>query len=73
MGDHFAFIQSSYSSNFFKGYTIGPGSPNNPVGTVFGWFQFFDPGDRVLGLLRFHSLRISEKNAVANYVQVGLW
>ena len=73
MGDHFALGQTGDFANFFKGYTIGPGSPNNPIRTVFGRFRFFDPCDRVVGLLRIHKSRISEKNAVANYVQVGLW
>ena len=55
MGDHLALGESSNLTNFLKGDAVGPGRPNNPIWTVFGRLWFFDPGNRVVGLLRFHS------------------
>ena len=57
MGDHFALGKTGDFINFLKGNPIGPGSPNDPIRTVLGWFRFFHPGDRILGLLGVHLMK----------------
>lgn len=52
--DDLAFAQPSYLENFFKGYAIGPGGPDNPIRVVLGRLGFFDPCNGELGLLRIH-------------------
>ena len=54
MGDHLAFGKAGDFSDFLKGDPVGPGSPNNPIRTIPGWFRFFDPGNWTVGLLGLH-------------------
>jgi len=54
MGNHFALGQSGYLSYFLKSNPVGPGGPNNPVGTVFGRFRFFNPDNGMVGLFGNH-------------------
>ena len=54
MGDHFALGEAGDLINFLKGNSISPGSPNDPIWTVLGWFRLFHPGDRIAGLFGHH-------------------
>ena len=54
MGNHLALGEAGNFSDFFKGDPVGPGSPDDPIRTVLGWFRFFDPGNWTVGLLGFH-------------------
>ena len=52
--DDLTFAHPRYLVNFFKGYAIGPGGPDNPIRVVLGRLGFFDPCNGELGLLRIH-------------------
>ena len=54
MGNDLAFSKAGDFSDFLKGDPVGPGSPDDPIRTIFGWFWFFDPGNWTVGLLGFH-------------------
>ena len=41
-------------ADFLKSDPVGPGSPDDPIRTILGWFRFFDPGNWTVGLLGFH-------------------
>jgi len=56
MGDHLAFGKAGDFSDFLKGDPVGPGSPNNPIRTIPGWFRFFDPGNWTVRFLGLHLL-----------------
>ena len=56
VGDDLAFFQARYLTNFLEGDAVGPGGPDDPVGTALGWLGLFDSGDREIGLLGFHRL-----------------
>ena len=57
MGYHFALGKAGDFSDFLKGDPVGPGSPDDPVRTIPGWFRFFDPGNWNVGLLGFHLVK----------------
>jgi hypothetical protein len=59
VGDHFALGKAGDFSDFFKGNPVGPGSPNDPIRTVLGWFRFFYPGNRIAGLFGLHVNRLT--------------
>ena len=52
--NYLAFGEASDFADFLKGDPVGPGSPDNPVRTILGWFRFFDPGNWTVGLLGLH-------------------
>ena len=54
MGNDLAFSKAGDFSDFLKGDPVGPGSPDDPIRTILGWFRFFDPGNWTVGLLRLH-------------------
>ena len=54
MGDHFALGETGDFINFLKGNPIGPGSPDDPILTVLGWFRLFHPGNRIARLFGLH-------------------
>ena len=54
MGNDLAFSKASDFSDFLKGDPVGPGSPDDPIRTILGWFWFFDPGNRIAGLFGLH-------------------
>ena len=54
VGYHFTFCESGYFSNLLKSNPVGPCSPNNPIGAVLGGLRFFNPGNGMAGLFRFH-------------------
>ena len=54
VGDHFTLGKTGNFSDFLKGDPVGPGSPDDPIRTILGWFRFFDPGNWTVGLLGFH-------------------
>ena len=54
MGNDLALGKAGDFSDFLKGDPVGPGSPDDPIRTILGWFRFFDPGNWTVGLLGFH-------------------
>ena len=54
VGDYLAFGKAGDFADFLEGNPVGPGSPDDPVRTIPGWFRFFDPGNWTVGLLGFH-------------------
>ena len=54
VGDHFALGEASDFINLLKGNSVCPGSPNDPIRTILGWFRLFYPGDRIAGLFGLH-------------------
>ena len=58
VSNYFAFGETGDFIDFLKGDAVGPGSPNNPIRTVFGGFRFFDPGNGTIRLLGVHYFRI---------------
>ena len=54
VGDYLAFGKAGDFTDFLEGDPVGPGSPDDPIRTIFGWFWFFDPGNWTVGLLGFH-------------------
>ena len=56
MGNDLAFSKAGDFSDFLKGDPVGPGSPNNPIRTIPGWFRFFDPGNWTVRFLGLHLL-----------------
>ena len=54
MGNHLALGETGDFINFLKGNPVGPGSPNDPVRTILGWFRFFYPGNGIAGLFGLH-------------------
>ena len=54
VGDHIALGETSDFTDFFKGDPVGPGSPDDPIRTILGWFRFFDPGNGIAGLFGLH-------------------
>jgi hypothetical protein len=54
VGNYLTFGEAGYFTDFLKGNPVGPGSPNDPVRTIFGWFRFFYPGNWTVGLLGIH-------------------
>ena len=54
VGDYLTLSKPGDFADFLKGDPVGPGSPNNPIRTIPGWFRFFDPGNWTVGLLGFH-------------------
>ena len=57
MGDHFTLSEAGDFINFLKGNPVGPGSPDDPILTILGWFRFFHPGDRIAGLFGLHLVK----------------
>jgi len=56
MSDDLAFLQTRDFANFLESDAVGPGGPNDPIGTVLGWLGLFNPGYGKFGLLGFHQL-----------------
>lgn len=56
MSNYFTLGKPGNFLNFFKGDAVGPGSPNNPIGTILGRFRFFDSGNWIAGLFGFHKV-----------------
>ena len=54
VGDHFALGKAGNFTDFFKGDPVGPGSPDDPIRTILGWFRFFDSGNGITGLFGLH-------------------
>jgi hypothetical protein len=54
MGNHLALGEAGNFSDFFKGDSVGPSSPDDPGRTVLGWLRFFNPGNRIAGLFGLH-------------------
>jgi hypothetical protein len=54
VGNDLAFSKAGDFSDFLKGDPVGPGSPDDPIRTILGWFRFFDPGNWTVGLLGLH-------------------
>ena len=54
VGDHLTLGEASDFVNFLKGNTVSPGSPDDPIRTILGWFRFFYPGNGVAGLFGLH-------------------
>jgi len=54
VGDYLTLGKAGDFADFLKGDPVGPGSPDNPVRTILGWFRFFDPGNWTVRLLGFH-------------------
>ena len=54
MGNHLALGEAGNFSDFFKGDPVGPGSPDDPIRTVLGWFRLFYPGNGIAGLFGLH-------------------
>ena len=54
VGDYLTLSKPGDFADFLKGDPVGPGSPDNPVRTILGWFRFFDPGNWTVRLLGFH-------------------
>ena len=57
MGNDLAFSKAGDFADFLEGNPVGPGSPDDPVRTIPGWFRFFDPGNWTVGLLGFHLVK----------------
>ena len=55
MSNYLTLGKASDFADFLKGDPVGPGSPDNPVRTILGWFRFFDPGNWTFGLLGLHN------------------
>ena len=55
VSDDLAFGKTGDFSDFLKGDPVGPGSPDNPIRTVFGGLRFFDSGNWTVRLLGFHN------------------
>ena len=58
VGDHITLGETSDFINFLKGNPVGPGSPDDPIRTILGWFRFFHPGNRIAGLFRLQLIKI---------------
>ena len=43
MSDDLAFLQTRDFTNFLESDAVGPGGPNDPIGTVLGWLGLFNP------------------------------
>ena len=43
VGNYLTFGKAGDFTNFLKGDPICPGSPDNPVWAILGWFRFFYP------------------------------
>ena len=54
VGDYLTLGKAGDFADFLKGDPVGPGSPDNPVRAILGWFWFFDPGNWTVGLLGLH-------------------
>ena len=54
VGDYLTLSKPGDFADFLKGDPVGPGSPDDPVRTIPGWFRFFDPGNRNVRLLGLH-------------------
>ena len=54
VGDYLTLGKAGDFSYFLKGDPVGPGSPDDPIRTILGWFRFFDPGNRTVRLLGLH-------------------
>ena len=54
VGDYLTLSKPGDFADFLKGDPVGPGSPDDPVRTIPGWFRFFDPGNWTVGLLGLH-------------------
>ncbi len=54
MGNHLALGEAGNFSDFLKGDSVGPGSPDDPIRTVLGWFRLFYPGNGIAGLFGLH-------------------
>ena len=54
VGDYLTLSKPGDFADFLKGDPVGPGSPDNPVRTILGWFRFFDPGNWTVRLLGLH-------------------
>jgi len=58
MGNDLALGKAGDFSDFLKSNPVGPGSPNNPIRTILGWFRFFDPGNWTVRLLGLHIIML---------------
>ena len=54
VGDYLTLSKPGDFADFLKSDPVGPGSPDDPIRTILGWFRFFDPGNWTVGLLGFH-------------------
>ena len=54
VGDYLTLSKPGDFADFLKGDPVGPGSPDDPIRTILGWFWFFDPGNWTVGLLGLH-------------------
>ena len=54
VGNYLTLGKAGDFANFLKGDPVGPGSPNNPVRAILGWFRFFDPGNWAVRFLGLH-------------------
>ena len=54
VGDYLTLGKAGNFADFLEGDPVGPGSPDDPIRTILGWFWFFDPGNWTVGLLGFH-------------------
>ena len=57
VGDYLAFGKAGDFADFLEGNPVGPGSPDDPVRTILGWFRFFHPGNRIAGLFGLHLVK----------------
>ena len=58
VGNYLALGKASDFADFLKGDPVGPGSPDNPIRTILGWFRFFDPGNWTVRLLWLHIMML---------------
>lgn len=54
VGNYLALGKASDFADFLKGDPVGPGSPDDPIRTILGWFRFFHPGNGITGLFGLH-------------------
>jgi hypothetical protein len=58
VGDYLTLSKPGDFADFLKGDPVGPGSPDDPVRTILGWFRFFYPGNWITGLFRLQLIII---------------
>ena len=54
VGNYLTFGKAGDFTDFLKGDSVGPGSPDNPVRTILGWLRLFDSGNWTVGLFGLH-------------------
>ena len=55
VGNYLTFGKAGDFTDFLKGDSVGPGSPDDPIRTILRGLGFFDPGNWTVGLLGLHS------------------